>query len=218
MKVICPFCKETISIDEKTQTISCNNCNNIFPNLSLPYSQELFLNFINLYLSSLPRIFPYTVAFSVKDYFENDYKRIFHAFNVANYAKYIAQKEKADLEIVLSCGYLHDIGIKIAELKYNSSAPKYQEIEGPPVAKEILTTLNCKKELIEEICDIIGHHHSPRENESINFKCLYDADLIVNWIDGVKEREVKKENVKNILRLFYTDTGKYLLENISKNV
>jgi len=218
MNIICPFCKNSISIDDEKATVSCEKCNNLFPNLTKPYSEELFLNFIDSYLNSIPKIFPYTVAFSTRDYFENDYKRIFHAFNVANYAKFIAQKENGDLEIVLPCGYLHDIGIKNAELKYNSSAPKYQEIEGPPVAKEILTDLKCKEELIEEICDIIGHHHSPRENETTNFKCLYDADLIVNWIDGVKEREVKKENVKNIFRLFYTETGKYLLENISKNV
>jgi hypothetical protein len=34
--------------------------------------------------------------------------------------------------------------------------------------------------LIEEVCDIVGHHHHPRPAESINFKCIYDADLIVN--------------------------------------
>ncbi len=34
--------------------------------------------------------------------------------------------------------------------------------------------------MIKEVCDIIGHHHHPREEETINFKCLYDADLITN--------------------------------------
>ncbi len=34
--------------------------------------------------------------------------------------------------------------------------------------------------MIDEICDIIGHHHHPREKETLNFQILYEADWIVN--------------------------------------
>ncbi len=213
----CIFCGKNIE-NTSTKIIECNNCDNLFPNLKFKYSKELWENFINEYLSSIPQIFPYTVAFKIKEYFEYDYKRIFHALNVANYAYFIAKKENGDLNIVLCCGYLHDIGIKNSELKYNSSAPKYQEIEGPPVAKEILLKLNASEKLIEEVCNIIAHHHSPKEKETINFKCLYDADLIQNWIDGIKERNVKPQNIDKILNLFYTETGKKLIKNIFNNV
>ncbi len=216
MKIICPFCKK--NIETESSTIKCESCSNIFPNFNKEYSEDFFADFIDDYFEYIPKIFPYTVGLKMREYFENDLKRIFHAINVANFARHIAIKEKADLNIVVPCGYLHDIGIKNAEKKYNSSAPKYQEIEGPPVAKNILNSMNCSKNLIEEVCDIIAHHHSPKDEETKNFKCLYDADLIVNWIDGIKERNVKKENVEKILHLFYTETGKDLLLTISSNV
>jgi hypothetical protein len=33
---------------------------------------------------------------------------------------------------------------------------------------------------VDEVCDIVGHHHHPRAEETVNFKSVYDADLIVN--------------------------------------
>ena len=216
-KIICPFCGKDINYNEVTHFFECKNCNNLFPNLKAEYSIELWEDFINKYLNSIPKIFPFNVAFEMREYFGNDLKRIFHAINVANYGHFIAKEVNADLNVVLCCGYLHDIGIKNAEIKYNSNAPKYQEIEGPPVAKEILKKLNAEEKLIDEVYDIIGHHHSPRENETLNFKSLYDTDLIVNWIDGIKEREVKPKNIDKILNLFYTDCGKQIINNIFKN-
>jgi hypothetical protein len=38
------------------------------------------------------------------------------------------------------------------------------------------------------VCDIIGHHHHPRSQETINFRVLYDADLITN-LEGKKKRD-----------------------------
>jgi HD superfamily phosphodiesterase len=41
-----------------------------------------------------------------------------------------------------------------------------QEMEGRVIAKEILERLNVDKESIEEICDIIGRHHSLGERDT----------------------------------------------------
>jgi len=43
-------------------------------------------------------------------------------------------------------------------------------MEGRVIAKEILERLNVQKEIIKEICDIIGHHHSLVEKETLNFR------------------------------------------------
>ncbi len=75
---------------------------------------------------------------------------------------------------------LHDIGIKAAEQKYGSSEPRYQEQEGPPLARAVLLRLGLQLAEVEEVCDIVGHHHSPRAEESANFKVVYDADCLVN--------------------------------------
>jgi hypothetical protein len=67
--------------------------------------------------------------------------------------------------------------------------------------------------MIEEICDIIGHHHSPREEETLNFQILYEADWLVNIEDeGISKDRGKIEGL--IGKVFRTVTGKQLAEKL----
>jgi hypothetical protein len=117
--------------------------------------------------------------------------------------------------VTLITAYLHDIGIKEAERKYNSSSPKHQHIEGPPVAREILVKLGAEEGIIEEVCDIIGHHHSPRDEETINFKVLYDADLIVNLEEKQKELPSTPEHLAKIVeKSFLTKAGQSIARKV----
>lgn len=114
-------------------------------------------------------------------YFGADERRIKHAKRTEEYALMIlAEEPAADPNLVIAAALLHDIGIKNAEEKYKSASAEFQETEGPPVARKILKDLDYPPEFIEEVCDIIGHHHHPRPEETINFKVLYDADQLVN--------------------------------------
>lgn len=118
---------------------------------------------------------------AMEKYFGNDHRRIEHARKVVAYAESIlASAPEADTNLVLAAAALHDIGIKNAEAKYDSNDARYQELEGPPVARTLLTELGYPEGFIKEVCDIIGHHHHPRESETLHFKILYDADLLVN--------------------------------------
>jgi predicted HD phosphohydrolase/DNA-directed RNA polymerase subunit RPC12/RpoP len=118
---------------------------------------------------------------AMEDYFGADARRIRHAQRTAEYAEMIlAQATGADPNIVIAAALLHDIGIKNAEEKYGSADPAHQEAEGPPVARGILKKLDYPEEFIKEVCDMIGHHHHPRADETTNFKVLYDADQFVN--------------------------------------
>ena len=123
----------------------------------------------------------------------------------------ISEKKEtlSNMAVILCAAYLHDIGIHAAEKKYGSTAAKYQEIEGPPIARDILGKLGAKPELVNEVCDIIGHHHHPRDQESINFKSLYDADLIANIEDKHKNESITPEKLEQIInKSFLTDSGK----------
>ena len=111
--------------------------------------------------------------------------------------------------VIMAAAYLHDIGIRESERKYNSSAAHHQHAEGPPVARELLTELKADSGLIEEVCDIIGHHHSPRAEETTNFKVLYDADLIVNLEEKYREEPPAGDRLEKILNSsFLTDSGR----------
>jgi DNA-directed RNA polymerase subunit RPC12/RpoP len=109
-----------------------------------------------------------------------DVRRIEHARAVLAEAESLAAAEAADWHIVVPAALLHDIGIKAAEQKHGSSAARFQELEGPPLARAVLLKLGLQMRDIEEVCDIIGHHHSSREQASANFLVVHDAECLVN--------------------------------------
>lgn len=117
---------------------------------------------------------------AMKDYFGADQKRISHALKVLKYAEENIEKDHGDPDIVVAVAILHDIGIHEAERKYNSTAAKYQEIEGPPIAKDILEKLKFPTDKLSKVLQIIAHHHHPGIVVSRNFNILYDADCRVN--------------------------------------
>jgi HD superfamily phosphodiesterase len=151
------------------------------------------------------------VAIEMKHFFKQDFKRIGHATKVARHAEQIAREEKGEVAIVLTAAYLHDIGIKEAEARYQSTEPKYQEELGPSIAREILTKLGATPGLIEEVCDIIGHHHHPRPQETANFKIVYDADMIVNLEENQQESRIPREKLEGMIeKNFLTAAGREL--------
>lgn len=146
-------------------------------------------------------------------YFGKDRRRIDHAAKVTAYAEKLLEPEGGDYPVVIAAAILHDIGIHEAERKYGSTSGKYQEIEGPPIARRILTNLGFPPNQIEEVCDIIGHHHSPGKITSRNFAILYDADWLVNLRDefGIQYRD---KLVGVIEKVFLTESGKALAREL----
>jgi hypothetical protein len=62
--------------------------------------------------------------------------------------------------------------------------------------------------MIDEVCDIVGHHHHPREDGTINFRALYDADLIVNLEETNKKSPMSRKKLEDVLnKSFLTATG-----------
>jgi HD superfamily phosphodiesterase len=157
------------------------------------------------------------IGVEMKKYFGTDFKRVNHALKVARHAEQILKLEGGNPLVVLGAAYLHDIGIHEAEKKYQSVSGQFQEQEGPPIAREILNRLDIEKEIVEEICDIIGHHHHPREEETLHFQILYEADWLVNIEEeGLKDDPEKLH--KLIGRVFKTATGKRLAEELYLSV
>lgn len=150
---------------------------------------------------------------AMEAYFDGDTKRINHARKVTEYAEQLWQKESGDYQIVVGAAVLHDIGIHQAEEKYGSSAGKYQEIEGPPIARRILIELGFTPNQIDAICEIIAHHHSPGEITTKDFKIVYDADWLVNLRDEYDIRDQGKLN-SIIENVFLTRSGKALARKV----
>ncbi len=156
------------------------------------------------------------IGLEMKKYFGTDFKRVNHALKVARHAEQILKIEGGNPLVVLGAAFLHDIGIHEAEERHGNTSGHYQEKEGPPIAREILNRLDIEKEIVDEICDIIGHHHHPREEETLHFQILYEADWLVNIEeDGfLKDRE---ELETLIGKVFKTVTGKKFAEDLYLN-
>jgi len=139
-------------------------------------------------------------------YFGQDTRRINHARKVLFFAEEILRKEGGAWEVVVPASILHDVGIKAAEAKFGSASGKYQEKEGPAIARGILLKFGFQRPLIDEVCDIIGHHHTPGARDSQNFKILLDADWLVNLKDEVDCRDTEK--IKGMIeKIFFTRTA-----------
>jgi hypothetical protein len=152
------------------------------------------------------------IALEMKKYFGTDFKRVHHAIKVARFAEQILKMEGGNPLVVMGAAYLHDIGVHEADRKHGSHSGHYQEMEGPAIAREILERLNVPKQMIDEICDIIGHHHSPREEETQNFQIVYEADWLVNFEEEGFSKDRKKFE-ELVAKVFKTVTGRQLAEN-----
>ena len=150
---------------------------------------------------------------AMESYFGQDAKRINHARRVTAYAERLMGLEGGDYAVVIGAAVLHDIGIHEAERKYGSAKGQFQEKEGPPIAREILTRLGFDKQHIAEICEIIAHHHSPGKINTLNFKVLYDADWLVNLGDEYDIRD--KNKLSGIIEsVFLTASGRRIAREI----
>jgi len=219
----CPECGHPMEFFKDDATRRCGNCKKKIVNPKMDFGCASYCKFAEQCLGTLPDGFlakrddllKDRVAVAMKRYFRTDFKRIGHAGRVARFAEQIGKREKASLAVVLCAAYLHDIGIKNAEEKYNSSAAEYQEQEGPPVARGLMEDLGAKKELVDEVCDIIGHHHHPGGDESLNFKVLHDADMLTNMAECKDRKGIDTpEFLAKLDRLFLTESGNDLAKEV----
>ncbi len=145
--------------------------------------------------------------------FGDDRRRIKHAGSVTGYAEQLYEAEGGNYQVIVAAGIFHDIGVHEAERKHGSSAGHYQELEGPPIARAILEKLKMNKVLIDEVCDIVAHHHRPGIVDTLNFRILYDADMLVNLAEEVNTNDLGKLD-RIIERVFLTIAGKQLAKKL----
>lgn len=145
-------------------------------------------------------------------YYDGDVKRINHWIKVHSFAKIIGEMEHIDdskQEILEVTAIVHDIGIKVSEQKYNSSAAKYQQIEGPVLAEELLRKLEFDESIISRVSFLVGHHHTYHAIDDIDFQILIEADFLVN----IYEDDMNQDAVMIIGdKHFKTTTGTAYLE------
>ncbi|MCD7921819.1 MAG: HD domain-containing protein [Clostridiales bacterium] len=141
-------------------------------------------------------------------YYHGDPKRIQHFMKVHDFARTIAVLENLDKETLFTletAAVVHDIGIHISEEKYSSAAGKYQELEGPPLAEEMLTRLGFPEDVISRVCYLVGHHHTYQNIDGADYQILVEADFLVNLYE---DQASEKAAIHACDAVFQTETGR----------
>ena len=141
-------------------------------------------------------------------YYTGDPKRIQHFIKVHQFAKMIGEMEglpEEEQHILETAAIVHDIGIKPAEEKYGSCGGKLQEQEGPDVAEKMLHRLGYEPEVIDRVCYLVGHHHTYKNIDGMDYQILVEADFLVNLF----EDHVSEAGIGHAYEsIFKTETGK----------
>ena len=148
----------------------------------------------------------------MENVFADNQGMIEHTNTVLGHALDIQEQEGGVLTIVKAAAILHDIGIPRAREIHGSSSGQYQEIEGPPIAREILSRHGFRPRQIEHICGIVANHHSDTDPQIVNtveFKILWDADWLVNFPRRHREASAQ-EKASAIDEIFKTERGQEL--------
>jgi len=143
-----------------------------------------------------------------------DPRRVNHALKVFAYADHIAAAEGCDagLRATIACAaLLHDIGIHNAEARHGSSAGNWQEMEGPPVAAELLGAALAPAPLADRVCYLVGHHHTYNKIDGPDFQILVEADFIVNVFEDGMDKAAVTAVRKTVFR---TAAGRALLDSL----
>lgn len=147
-------------------------------------------------------------------YDRGDPKRIQHFLKVYAFAETIGGSEglsPREMAILRAAAVLHDIGIRECERKYGSCEGELQQVEGVPVARELLGGLGADEELTERVCFLIAHHHTYAGIDTDDWQILVEADFLVNIFEDNMSAEAAK-SVRD--RIFRTSSGKTLLEKL----
>lgn len=136
---------------------------------------------------------------------------ICHFIKVHSYARLIAQCENLSPQLqrtVEIAAILHDIACPLCREKYGCANGKDQEREGQPLVRTFFAGTDIEPDVLERVVYLVGHHHTVRAIDGLDYQILIEADYLVN----ADESAYSKENIRNTCEhVFRTETGKTLL-------
>ena len=216
----CPKCGAAVEFFKDETKRTCRACGHRFVNPKMDFGCASYCRFAEQCLGDLPPelmakredLLKDRAALEMKKHFGRDFKRIAHTLAVVRHAEALLREEGGDPAVVLLAAYLHDTGIPVAKEKCGRPTVHDCEREGAVVARRILEGLGARPDLTSEVCALIAHHHSPGEEESLNFRILYDADTLANLEEALKD-PARAEEARAKAR-FLTEAGRRAAEAI----
>lgn len=219
-EIRCPHCERKMEFFKDEPVRTCRGCHNKVTNPRIDLGCAEWCKFAAECLGVMPQSGDVVgslcerVIEQMRETFGDDQPRINHALAVLDYAEQML-KSQPDVSglVVRAAAILHDIGIQQAERTHGSSAGNFQEIEGPPIARKILTSLDVQEDVIDHVCAIVGNHHSAKDIDTPEFQIIWDADHLVNV--PAEHPDKNPTQLRELIdTLFRTDAGRQLAERL----
>lgn len=213
----CPKCEHPVEFFKDDTTRRCGNCGHRFVNPNMDFGCAAYCQFAEQCLGTMPEelmaqkedLLKDRVAIEMKRYFKSDFKQISHATRTARYAERIGKIERANMALILAAAYLRRIGFNEAQRKHGNTDAEQLEQESPPIARDILEKLQAREPMIAAVCNIVAQQGRPDSTDDPEQKILYDAVLITDMEDQVKEGKLEEVRLQQIIdEKMITDSGK----------
>jgi len=211
--VVCPACGKPVEFFKDDPSRRCPKCGTLIANPRLDrgcaewcrYARECPA--LRGRLENGSQSIRERLISAMREFLGPDEPRIAHTLKVLEYAEEILKVEKASPLVVRAAAILHDIGVPEAERKYGSSAARYQEIEGPPIARRIMRDVGLDETTIDKVLSIVESHHSGRDIDAPEFNIVWDSDRLANIPEEFAS--CSRKELKSIIeKVFKTETGK----------
>ncbi len=143
---------------------------------------------------------------------------ICHFLKVWGFARTIGEAENLDERTLMTLEFaavVHDIACPMLREERGSAPGSLQEEVGPPLVREFFKDTGMDEEMLERICYLVGHHHTFRNVDGMDYQILLEADFLVNAGEHENDR---KAVGKFRERVFKTRTGRTLLDDMYHEV
>ena len=148
-------------------------------------------------------------------YYKNEHWAA-HTLKVFGYAQGILAGEGItgkEKEIIEYAALFHDVGIPAGLRECGSGAGPIQERLGWPIAMEMAKKYVDDEKMVERIGWLVGHHHSFGIKGERDLQILFEADWLVNLVEG-DDLDKAQETYDKI---FVTETGKLFMRELLLN-
>lgn len=126
-------------------------------------------------------------------------------------------------QVIIYSAVLHDLGLKQDKTNSENNSIILKKLKSSASVKELISSLNIESlninfKTMEEIAQIVIHHHKAGKVSSNNFKILYDAEWIIKLEENYSLNTLsQKEKNKLIEEKLISEIAKSLARKKFKN-
>ncbi len=212
--VECPKCGRVVEFFKDDIRRRCTHCGFMFLNPRLNLGCARWCQYAEQCVGAMGRDeFREILTLAVKDYFDGDNERINHSLKTLDFAERILEKEGGNPKVVIAAAILSQMVLGEEGKGAHTAGKSNEEGDRLDAVKTILERSGSKKEIVEEVSQIIQEQLHHRRIDTLNSKIVHDAHRLAS-LSAESESFKKAELKKTIDETLLTPTGRMIAEEL----